>query len=73
MEVPNMVEPAFNSQDEVILLLNEKEIGVFTYTDAKQMICNLALKYNCGIARNWMVDNTEFWDIGPKVFSIRHI
>lgn len=68
-----MVDPVFNPQDEVVLLLNEKEVGVFTYTDAKQMICNLALKYNYGVARNWMVDNTEFWDVGSKIFSIRHI
>lgn len=66
-----MIDPIFNPQDEIILSLNEKEVGVFTYTSAKQMICNLALKHNCGIARNWMVDGVEFWDIGPQVFSIR--
>lgn len=67
-----MVEPNFNPNDNILLSINEEVIGEFTYTEAEQVIRNMALKYNCGLARNWIVDGVEYWDIGPRVFNIRH-
>ena len=67
-----MVEPTFNPNDNILLSINEEAVGEFTYAEAKQMICNIALKYNCGLTRSWVVDGVEYWDIGPRVFNIRH-
>lgn len=68
-----MVEPVFNSNDNILLSINEEVIGEFTYAEAKQMICNLALKQNCGLTRSWIDDSVEYWDIGPRVFNIKHV
>lgn len=68
----SMVEPVFNPNDNILLSINEEVVGEFTYAEAKQMICNLALKHNCGLTRSWIADDVEYWDIGPRVFNIRH-
>lgn len=63
----------FNSTDKVILSfvgVSVEPIAEFTYEEAKQMIGEVAFNLNCGLTRTWFVNGIEYWDCGPRVFSI---
>lgn len=65
------MESIFNPQDEIILSTDKEQLGVFTYEEAKEIICNISIQRNYGVLRNWIEDNVEYWDVGPIVLNIR--
>ena len=69
-------------QDTQTIILSKLGVGPtaepimeMTYAEAKKMLANLATELNYGLCRSWShVDAngivTEYWDVGPQVFTI---
>lgn len=58
---------------EVYNAYENKLIGIFsTRKRALEWITKRATEWNYGLYRTWSINGWDYYDVGPRVFKIKH-